>query len=363
VADGQLSTAQHFAARLTQAHGKAPAAASRDAIDLLAKLPEPGNERWKYSPVNRLYEALGTTPLTPSSPADCAALLAVIDTQRYPLIAATALNLSSVTRLTLNHGDTLTPEAFDAQQQGCHWLHIDVTPGASAELLQRPARTTGLAAITSINIGAGSTLIHSVSGAPDSGTQWQLHNVVIGANGHYQRHQLSLGGTLERNDIHVQLTGRNAQAMLTGSLLSGARDRSDNQIVLEHQAADCRSTARFHGLANQHGKLTFGGRIHILPDAAGTDARLHNPNLLLADSAEINTKPELEIYNDDVACAHGATVGQLNDDAVFYLRSRGIELAAAKALLLRGFVEDGVGGPDQDHMITLINARFAQWTL
>ena len=348
MADGQLNTAQSFAAWLAEAQGTAPTATPGDALELLALLPEPGSESWKYSPVNRLYEALRTGPRTPSNPEDCAALLAAVDTQRYPLAAATALNLASVTRLTLNHGETLNPEAFDAQQQGCHWLHIEVAPGASAELLQRPAQATGLGAITSITIGAGATLIHSVSGAPDSGTQWQLHSVGIEQNGHYQRHQLSLGGTLERNDIHVQLTGRNAQAELTGSLLSGAHDRSDNQIVLEHQAQDCRSEARFHGLANQHGKLTFGGRIHILADAAGTAARLHNPNLLLADTAEINTKPELEIYNDDVVCAHGATVGQLNEDAVFYLRSRGIKLAAARALLLRGFVDDGIGGPDQD---------------
>ena len=84
---------------------------------------------------------------------------------------------------------------------------------------------------------------------------------------------------------------------------------------------------------------------------------------MLADSAEINTKPELEIYNDDVACAHGATVGQLNEDALFYLRSRGINLAAARALLLRGFVGDGISGPDEDHMTNATNERLSQWTL
>lgn len=344
-------------------HSNASAAATHRALELLQALPEPGCESWKYSPVNRLYEALDTGPKVPSSEEDCASLLASVDTQRYPLVAAAALNLASVTRVQLNDGETLKPEVFDAQHAGCHWLHVDVAPGATAELLQRSDTASGLGAITTITIGAGGKLVHSVCGTPNSGTQWQLHSINGKENSHYQRHQLSLGGALERNDVHVQLTGRNAEAALTGSLLCGESDRSDNQIVLEHQAANCRSTARYHGLANQRGKLTFGGRIHILPAAAGTDARLHNPNLLLADTAEINTKPELEIYNDDVACAHGATVGQLNDDAVFYLRSRGIALAAAKALLLRGFVDDGIGGPDQEHMLSLSNKRLAQWTL
>lgn len=360
--NGQLSAAERYGAWLTDTHGSDPEVAARDAIDMLAELPQPGSESWKYSPVNRLYEALEAAPRVRSADADVAQLLSSVDSRRYPLVAAAALSLASVTRVTLNNGDSLEPDAFNAQSSGCHWLHIDVPAGAKAELLQRGHEASGLGAITTITLGSGATLVHSVCGAVNCGTQWQLHSITAAENSHYERHQLSLGGALERNDIHVKLAGRNAQATLKGSLLCGEHDRSDNQIVLEHQAQNCRSTARYHGLANHHGKLTFGGRIHILPDASGTDARLHNPNLLLADSAEINTKPELEIYNDDVACAHGATVGQLNEDAVFYLRSRGIDLPAAKALLLRGFAEDGIGGPAAGDMATLTSARLAAWT-
>ncbi len=361
--NGQLSAAERHSARLTEFQGSTPGTAAREALGMLSHLPQPGSESWKYSPVNRLYEALENGPSGSASDTDIAALLAQADTTRFPLIAAAALELASVTRVQLGNGDRLEPESFAAQEQGCHWLHVEVAEGATAQLIQRGGTAKGLAAITTIELKAGATLNHSVSGASNSGTAWHLHSIDAGEHSHYHRHQLSLGGQLERNDVHVRLVGRDAQATLTGTLLCGDKDRSDNQIVLEHQAPNCRSTARYHGLANQQGKLTFGGRIHILPEGAGTDARLHNPNLLLADTAEINTKPELEIYNDDVACAHGATVGQLNDDAVFYLRSRGIPLTAARALLLRGFVGDGLGGPDQDYMTTLTNARLTQWTL
>lgn len=355
-----MSVAERYGSSLKETHGSKPGSAVRAAIDVLSALPQPGSESWKYSPINRLYEALESSPKGTPSDTDVAALLAQVDLTRFPLAAAAALSLTSVTRTTLNNGDTLRP---DAHTEGCHWLHIDVADGANAELIQHEASATGLAAITTISLGAGATLVHSVAGAKNAGAQWHLHSIETTDNSHYQRHQLSLGGQLERNDIHVRLGGRDSKATLTGTLLCGDTDRSDNQIVLEHQGQNCRSSARYHGLANQQGKLTFGGRIHILADGAGTDARLHNPNLLLADTAEINTKPELEIYNDDVACAHGATVGQLNEDAVFYLRSRGVDLASAKALLLRGFVGDGIGGPDAEHMTALTNERLTQWTL
>ena len=232
----------------------------------------------------------------------------------------------------------------------------------------RPASTEdtpdialGGAQLITVALGPGAKLCHSLCGTEVTGHQWRLVSVSAAADSSYQLHQLHMGGELERNDVHVRLQGAGARVSVTGALLCGGTARLDNQLVLEHQAPRCQSEARYHGLANQHGKLTFGGRIHILPDAFATDAKLSNPNLLLADSAEINTKPELEIYNDDVACAHGATVGQLDDDAVFYLRSRGISEAGAKALLLRGFVESALGGPDEGFFMTLTQRSLNQW--
>jgi Fe-S cluster assembly protein SufD len=100
------------------------------------------------------------------------------------------------------------------------------------------------------------------------------------------------------------------------------------------------SRQRIHGIASGKSRLTFNGRIHIHPGAQHTDARLTNRNLQLDSTAQVNTKPELEIYADDVQCAHGATVGQLDAEQLFYLRSRGISEATARAMLMQGFLAD-----------------------
>ena len=340
-----------------------PAAPSvKNLIEQLKALPQPGHELWKYTPVNRIYEALADigAPLKASDPKDIDELLTLVDGQRYPLAAMTALALHSASRVTATQGQQIE---LLAPTDGQHWQHVEVPANTTATLVQRQEPAKGAALITTIRLGEGATLAHSVTGCESSGTRWQLLSVNLHANSSYHLHQLSLGGAVERLDTHIRLNEEAATASLTGALLCGQKDRCDNQTVLEHRAPRCTSTANYHGLAHHTGKLTFGGRIHILESAAGTDARLHNPNLLLSESAEINTKPELEIYNDDVACAHGATVGRLDEDSVFYLRSRGISRAGAQALLLRGFVNEAVGGPDQEHARLLTRQRLTDWTL
>lgn len=333
-----------------------------NAASQLSRLPKPGSEAWKYSPVNRLYDALtaDAAPLAPSTGEDAADLLSRIDTDRYPLALAAALALKSVSRTTATQGQQIELPACGT---GFHWQHIEVPANTQATLIQRKSDANGCALITTIALADGASISHSLSGTPAAGVQWHLLSIDQQKSSSYTLHQLSLGGQLERVDTHVRLLGEGAEASLTGALLCGDSERCDNQTVLEHAAPRCASNARYHGLANHKGKLTFGGRIHILETGAGTDARLHNPNLLLSDHAEINTKPELEIYNDDVACAHGATVGQLDEDAIFYLRSRGINRASAHALLLRGFASDVIGGPDSEHALSLTRQRLEAWTL
>jgi len=338
------------------------------ALSHLDTLPLPGSERWKYSPVNRLYETLlepvsGTLANQRLTGDELmSALLDVVDCERYPLAAAAGLALSRHTHLNLQNDDSADLQLTNG---GCEWLHIDVAENATASINMRLPQSHpehGTARLLSINLGAGAHLDHTLVGNSESGTSWHLISVNQQSGSAYQLHQLSLGGTLERVETHIRLVGRNAQAHLSGTLLCGESDRCDHQVVLEHAAADCTSTARYHGLADQQGKLTFGGRIHILEDGAGTNAALQNPNLMLADTAEINTKPELEIYNDDVACAHGATVGQLDADALFYLRSRGISQAAAQALLLGGFAQASLTGPQAEELGNIAAERLQQWT-
>ncbi|MZR63785.1 Fe-S cluster assembly protein SufD [Alcanivorax sp. DP30] len=153
-------------------------------------------------------------------------------------------------------------------------------------------------------------------------------------------YQLMTGNRLRRNDVHALVSKSGAELNMKGIFVVRDKSHVDNQICVEHAVPNCESDQNFKGLAGENGKAVFNGRIHIHPGASGTNAELSNKNLLLNPGAEINTKPELEIYNDDVKCAHGTTVGQLDAMQQFYLQSRGIPAAEAKRMLSLGFVNE-----------------------
>lgn len=161
-------------------------------------------------------------------------------------------------------------------------------------------------------------------------------------------YQLMAGSRLRRNDVRAFIDKSGAELNMNGIFVARDRTHIDNQLCVEHRVPDCTSNQVYRGLAGEKGKAILNGRIHIHPGASGTLAELSNKNLLLNPGAEIYTKPELEIYNDDVKCAHGATVGQLDALQQFYLQSRGIDAAEAKRMLSLGFVNELIMGlPDQ----------------
>ncbi|ASK33193.1 Fe-S cluster assembly protein SufD [Alloalcanivorax mobilis] len=162
-------------------------------------------------------------------------------------------------------------------------------------------------------------------------------------------YQLMAGNRLRRNEVIALLDKSGAELAMNGIFVARGRTHVDNQLCVEHRVPDCTSNQIYRGLAGEKGKATLNGRIHIHRGASGTLAELSNKNLLLNPGAEINTKPELEIYNDDVKCAHGATVGQLDAAQQFYLRSRGIPAADAKRMLGLGFINELVMAlPDEN---------------
>ena len=161
-------------------------------------------------------------------------------------------------------------------------------------------------------------------------------------------YQLMAGNRLRRNDVRAFLDKSGAELNMHGIFVARERSHIDNQLCVEHRVPECTSNQVYRGLAGEKGRAVLNGRIHIHPGAKGTLAELSNKNLLLNPGAEIDTKPELEIYNDDVKCAHGATVGQLDALQQFYLQSRGIPLAEAKRMLSLGFVNELIMSlPDQ----------------
>jgi len=153
----------------------------------------------------------------------------------------------------------------------------------------------------------------------------------------YIFHSIATGANLSRNNIHTALNGEGVECILNGLYLTKDQQLADHWMFVEHARPHCNSHEYFNGILDDKSKGVFHGRIYVEQEAQKTDAKQTNKNLLLSDEATVNTKPQLEIYADDVKCTHGATVGQLNDDAIFYLRARGIGLETARRMLIHSF--------------------------
>jgi Fe-S cluster assembly protein SufD len=153
-------------------------------------------------------------------------------------------------------------------------------------------------------------------------------------------HSLLLGGGLVRNNVHPVLAGEGGECLINGLFVGEGRQHLDNYMYVEHASPHCSSRQFYNGILDGHAHGVFHGRIVVHKDAQKTDAKQTNRNLLLSDDAQIDTKPQLEIYADDVKCTHGATIGQIEENALFYLRSRGIDEISARRLLLLAFATE-----------------------
>jgi Fe-S cluster assembly protein SufD len=159
----------------------------------------------------------------------------------------------------------------------------------------------------------------------------------------FSNHAVTLGGGLVRNDINVVLNAEGCTCTLNGLYLAAGRQHVDNHTVIDHAMPHCESHELYKGILDGKAHGVFNGKIYVRQDAQKTDAKQTNQTLLLSPDATINTKPQLEIFADDVKCTHGATVGQLDAEALFYLRARGIDLEAARSLLTFAFANDIIG--------------------
>ena len=221
-------------------------------------------------------------------------------------------------------------------------LVILLDEGARLNLLEQYQSvadvTAGLNVLAQVELGAGSRLRHTLVQAESERavvlTSTRVHQ---SEDSHYSYQGFDLGAGLARHEITVLLTGTGARADLAGAFVLGGRRHADHHVSVEHRAPACRSEQFFRGVLGGRSRGVFNGRALIQPGADGSSVRQSNANLLLSPLAEIDTKPELEIYADEVEASHGATVGQLDETAVFYLRSRGLSGADARRLLTTAF--------------------------
>jgi len=156
----------------------------------------------------------------------------------------------------------------------------------------------------------------------------------------FSSHSVTLGGEIVRNDVQAVLDGEGAECTLNGLYLVNGRRLVDNRTTINHAKPHCSSHELYKGILDDQAHAVFNGKIIVAIDAQKTDAKQTNKALLLSEEAQINTKPELEIFADDVKCTHGATVGQLDDDALFYLRARGLGFEQARDVLIQAFASD-----------------------
>lgn len=196
-------------------------------------------------------------------------------------------------------------------------------------------------AVTTITLDDGARVDHVVlQDMPSVAHHLDVLHVVQGADSRFSSHAFSLGGAIARHEVRVLLDGEHADVALAGLYLPAGDQHHDHPVMVEHRAPNCTSSQRYHGVLDERGHGVFNGRIVVQPTGGGADASQSNKNLILSDRAEIDTRPRLEILADDVKCAHGATVGQLDGEAVHYLRTRGIDEATARGMLTSAFANE-----------------------
>jgi Fe-S cluster assembly protein SufD len=217
-------------------------------------------------------------------------------------------------------------------------------------------------AVTQMHCKAGATLrYHKIQVADPSAHHLAAQYVTLDRDSRFDAVHVELGGSLARNDLHVRLAAPGAEACLHGLFVVDGERHADNQTSLDHAAPHTVSRETYRGIVDGRGRGVFNGKIVVRDGADKTDAQLSNRNLLLSRAAEIDTKPELEIYADDVKCAHGATTGELDANALFYLQSRGVSAAAARGMLITAFAREIVDVIDcprlRDHVELQLDQR------
>jgi Fe-S cluster assembly protein SufD len=196
-------------------------------------------------------------------------------------------------------------------------------------------------AVTEVVAGANSWIEHTrIQRESERALHIGLTHVEQERDSHYRSFSLAMGGALARHNLTARLEGENVETLMYGLYLTRGDQVVDNHTAIHHDQPNCRSWEVYKGVLDGRSRAVFNGKVFVRPEAQKTDAKQTNRNLLLSDTAKVNTKPQLEIFADDVKCTHGATVGKLDDVALFYARSRGVPLDKAQLLLTYAFAAE-----------------------
>lgn len=256
----------------------------------------------------------------------------------------------------------------DAEGTSAHIRHlVEMGEGASATVLERfvgDDTSYWSNSILQARITEGATLNHvrlQEEGANATHTATAM--VSVGAGGNYHATNISLGGSLARFEARVRLLVDEANATVDGVALAGTGESHDMLVHIDHRMPNTTSDQIFRTVADARGKSSFQGKVTVATDAQHVNADQSFKALLLDRTAEANAKPELEIFADDVKCSHGATVGELDEKALFYLTSRGIDPATARQMLVEAFTDEAFDRTGNDTLADAIRSRVADWMI
>lgn len=244
-----------------------------------------------------------------------------------------------VLHITTDGGQLVQPRDLFMLHEGAEVEVIieAVTPSAAEE-------STASALVNSVResvIGEGASLtIHLLQNEANGPVHIGLDGVTIGAKGRFSIDTTTLNGSLVRNEVNIALAGPEAHAELNGVYVLNGSTHCDNHTYIGHDVPDCTSDELYKGIIAEKGTGVFNGKVYVKQDAQRTRAYQSNANILQGDDAKVYTKPELEIYADDVKCSHGCTIGRLDEKGLFYLRSRGVSEAEARRMLSHAFMTD-----------------------
>jgi len=256
--------------------------------------------------------------------------------------------------------DEARPAAFHPR------LLLVIGAGGQATVMESHAGAEGARywsnPVAEIAIGRDATLHHyKVQAESTSAMHLASTKARLAQGGRYDSYVMSLGARLSRNEIEVVFAGAGGECRLNGGYMMGGRQHVDNTTLIDHAEPHCTSREVYKGVLDERSRGVFQGKIVVRAGAQKTDGHMLSKTLLLSDEAEIDSKPELEIYADDVKCGHGATAGEIEEDALFYLRARGIDREAARNMLIEAFLQEIVDEIDYAPARILLHGQVSGW--
>jgi Fe-S cluster assembly protein SufD len=314
--------------------------------------PQVKSEDWKYTNVAPIAkEAWAVSPTTSDSPSvedeKSEQIFGAFDYQRNGF---TALNLAfggfKVIRIAADKSVSEPIElSFAADENAVIFPHVIVIAEAGCkativETYSSQAKSFTNAAVQIVVEDNANLTHYRVQKDAAEAFNYGVTEVKLGRGSRYDSTNINLGGAISRHDIELKFTAPGGEAFVDGLYMLSGEQHSDTHSIIDHTVPNCTSHQTYKGVLNDKSRGVFNGKVFVRENAHGTDAQQSNKNLLLSNDARVDTKPQLEIFNDDVKCSHGATVGQLEEEELFYLLTRGLPETLARNLLTYGFAEE-----------------------